>query len=130
MDLGPLEYVYSPSSDVAADVRWFETVLAAEVRFAIDDGGVRVAMLRLGTDGPPMLLTDHLPDARPVFLYRVAVLQAAVASLREHGFQAERTIELPMGPVTTFAAPGGLRLGLVQITRAFVVEGFVGRRDF
>src|SRR5215208_400972 len=108
MDLGPLEYVYSPSSDVAADVRWFETVLAAEVRFAIDDGGVRVAMLRLGTDGPPMLLTDHLPDARPVFLYRVAALEAAVASLREHGFQAGRTFELPMGPVTTFAAPGGL----------------------
>src|SRR5215212_5576765 len=130
MDLGRLEYVYSPSSDVAADVRWFESVLGAEVRFAIEDGGVRVAMLRLGTDGPPILLTDHLPDARPVFLYRVESLKAAAATLREHGFEAARTIELPMGPVTTFAAPGGLRLGIVEITRAFVVEGFVGRRDF
>ena len=130
MDLGPLEYVYSPSSDVAADVRWFETVLGAEVRFAIDDSGVRVAMLRLGVDSPPMLLTDHLPDARPVFIYRVDSLAEASATLRGRGFDPDTTIELPMGPAATFHAPGGLRLGIVELTRAFVVERMVGRRDF
>ena len=130
MDLGPLEYIYAPSSDVAADVGWFERVLGAKVAFAIDDGGVRVAMLRLGADSPPMLVTDHLPDARPVFLYRVASLEDAATALRERGWTSEATIELPMGPATTFQAPGGLRLAIVELTRAFVVESMAGRRDF
>jgi hypothetical protein len=128
--LGPLDYVYAPSTDVAADVAWFVACLGAELVFAIDDGGTRVASLRVGTDGPPILLTDHLPDDRPIFLYRVADLEATSGSMRGRGWLAERDIELPMGPAITFRAPGGLRLGIYEPTRAFVVDGFAGRRDF
>lgn len=128
--LGSLDYIYAPSTDVAADVRWFTDVLGADVIFAIDDGGTKVAGLRLGTDGPPMLVTDHLPDDRPVFLYRVDELDAAAASLEARGWTAERSIELPMGPAATFRAPGGVRLAIYEASRPFVVEGFAGRRDF
>jgi hypothetical protein len=128
--LGSLDYIYAPSRDVATDVGWFVGVLAAEVIFAIDDGGTKVASLRLGADGPPILLTDHLPDDRPVFLYRVADLGEAAMALASRGWSAERTVELPMGPAATFGAPGGLRLAIYEPSRPFVVDGFAGRRDF
>jgi len=129
-ELGPLDYIYAPSADVAADTRWFVDVLGAELGFAIDDGGTRVAMLRLEADGAAMLLTDHLPDDRPVFVYRVDDLAATSAALRSRGWTPERTIELPPGPCTTFRAPGGLRLAIYAPIRPFVVDSFQGRRDF
>jgi hypothetical protein len=128
--LGSLDFLYTPSADVAADVRWFTEVLGAELIFAIDSGGTRVAMLRLGTDAPPLLVTDHLLDARPIFVYRVASLGDASTRLGEHGWTPDRTIELPMGPATTFHAPGGLRLAIYEPSRPFVVDSMAGQRDF
>ena len=125
-----MDYVYAPSTDVAADARWFVDVLGAELVFAIDGSGTRVAMLRLATDGPALLLTDHLPDERPVFIYRVDDLAATSASLEARGWTPERTIELPPGPCTTFRAPGGLRLAVYERTRGAVVDSFAGQRDF
>ena len=130
LGFGALDFVYAPSSDVAADVRWFIEVLGAERVFAIDSEGTRVAMLRVGSDGPPILLTNHLPDARPVFVYRVTSLTAALQVLATRGWTADRTLELPMGPATTFHAPGGLRLAIYEATRPFVVDSMAGRRDF
>ena len=45
LGLGTLDYVYAPSSDVAADARWFSEILGAECVFVIDSDGTRVAML-------------------------------------------------------------------------------------
>jgi hypothetical protein len=128
--LGSLDYVYAPSTDVAADVRWFTEVLGAKLIFAIDSGGTRVAMLRLGTDGPPVLVTDHLDDKRTILVYRVADLSDASRTLAERGWSPDRTLELPMGPATTFHAPGGLRVAIYEPSRPFVVDSMAGRRDF
>jgi hypothetical protein len=130
LGLGSLDYIYAPSSDVATDARWFTDVLGAELGFAIDSGGTRVAMLRLGNGAPPLLLTDHLPDDRPVFLYRVADLEATSKRLADRGWTPERTVDLPPGPATTFRAPGGLRLAIYEASRPFVVDSMAGRRDF
>jgi hypothetical protein len=130
VDLGTLDYLYAPSSDVAADVRWFAETLGAEVRFAIESGGVRVALLRLGEGATPVVLTDHLPDERPILVYRVAGLEDATVDLRSRGWAPDVSIELPMGPATTFRAPGGLRLAIYEASRPFVVESMIGRRDF
>jgi hypothetical protein len=128
--LGSLDYLYAPSSDVAADARWFVDVLGAELVFAIDDDGTRVAMLRVGSDSPPLLVTDHLPDDRPILLYRVDDLADASEGLKARSWSPDRTIELPMGTATTFHAPGGVRLAIYEPSRPFVVDSMAGRRDF
>ncbi len=127
---GPLEYIYAPSADVVADTRAFVDGLGAELVFAIDSSGTRVAMLRVPGDAPAILVTDHLPDDRPVFLYRVDDLAVARRQLRDRGWVPDRTLELPMGPCATFHAPGGLRLGVFEMVRPFVLESMAGQRDF
>ena len=42
-----LDFIYMPSRDVAADVRYFTEVLGAEVTFAVEGMGTRVAMVEL-----------------------------------------------------------------------------------
>lgn len=128
--IGSLAFIYAPSADVAADVRWFTEVLGAELAFAIESDGIRVAMLRFGSEAPPLLLTDHLPDDRPILLYRVGDLEAGSKRLTDRGWTAERMIDLPPGPAATFRAPGGLRLAIYEPSRPFVVDSMVGRRDF
>ena len=95
--LGPLDYVYAPSTDVAADVRWLTEALGAEIAFAIDSDGTRVAMLRMGAGGPPVLVADHLHDQRPIFLYRVASLEAARRRLEQRGLGGGHAVDLPPG---------------------------------
>jgi hypothetical protein len=129
MTLGRLDYLYTPSDDVAADARYLVDVLGGELAFAIEDGGVRVAMITLG-DGPALLLTDHLQGDRPIHVYAVADLDAAAADLTARGWTRERAIELPPGSAVTFRTPGGLRMALLESSRPFVVDSFRGRRDF
>jgi hypothetical protein len=125
-----LDYVYAPSADVAADTRWLSETLGAEVVFAIDSDGVRVAMLRIGSGTPPLLVASHLHDQRPIFLYRVKNLEAASARLAEAGVAGGQAVELPPGPALVLEAPGGLRIAIYEASRPFVVESWVGQRDF
>jgi glyoxalase/bleomycin resistance protein/dioxygenase superfamily protein len=125
-----LDYLYTPSRDVAADTRWFTDVLGGTLEFAIESMGTRVALVRL-TDGPPaVVLTEHLEGDRPVLVYRVADLDAAVAELEARGWARGHGLEIPQGPVQSFTAPGGHRVALYQLTRPGVIETFAGRRDF
>ena len=125
-----LDYVYMPSRDVAADVGFFTEVLGGRLVFAIDGMGTRVAMIEL-TDGPPqLLLAGHLEGDRPVLVYSVADLDAAARDLESRGWTADHALEIPQGPVRSFAGPGGHRLAIYQLTRPGVVETFTGRRDF
>ena len=125
-----LDYVYMPSRDVAADLAWHVEVLGADVVFAIDGMGARVAMLRLSAEGPPILLADHVEGDAPFLVYRVPDLDAALKDLRKRGWRKGRRIELPMGTAFSFEAPGGQRVALFELSRPQVVEHFYGRRDF
>jgi hypothetical protein len=129
MSLGRLDYLYTPTNDVAADLRFLVDVLGGEQVFAIEDGGTRVAMVRLG-DGPAILLTDHLEGDRPIHVFAVDDLAKSTRDLEARGWSRERSVELPPGPAVTFRTPGGLRRALYQASRPFVVESFGGRRDF
>ena len=80
-----------PSRDVAADVESLSEGLGAEVVFAIEAFGARVAMLRLAEGPPELLLADHLEGERPVLVYRVDDLEAAVSELRSRGVDAGRS---------------------------------------
>jgi glyoxalase/bleomycin resistance protein/dioxygenase superfamily protein len=125
-----LDYVYMPSHDVAADVTFFTEVLGARLIFAIDGMGTRVAMVAL-TDSPPrLLLAGHLEGDVPVLLYRVADLDAATAELKSRGWTDGHSLEIPQGPVRSFVAPGGQRIGIYERSRPQVEASFEGRRDF
>jgi hypothetical protein len=125
-----LDYLYTPSRDVAADVGYFTEVLGARLVFAIEAMGTRVAMVEL-SDGPPrVVLNDHLDGDRPILVYRVASLREAAAELEGRGWEAGHSLEIPQGPVTTFTAPGGVRLAIYELARPGVIDGFAGRRDF
>lgn len=125
-----LDFVYVPSRDVAADVRHFTEVLGAELVFAIEAFGTRVAMV-LPAPGPPaVLLAGHLDDERSILVFRVADLDAAVAAVEARGYEAGERFGIPHGPGCMLDAPGGQRLAVYQLTRPEAPARLVGRRDF
>jgi hypothetical protein len=125
-----LDFLYVPSRDVAGDLTFFSDVLGGRVVFAIDSMGTRVAAVRLTDDPPLVLLTDHLEGDRPILVYRVPDLGAALGELEGRGWRREHTFEIPHGPICSFEGPGGHRVALYQLTRPEVAEHFEGRRDF
>lgn len=125
-----LDFLYTPSGDVAADMAWFVDVAGGRIVFAIEGMGARVAAVRL-TPGPPLLLlTDHVEGERPIMIYRVDDLDASLEELAARGWEREGTFEIPHGPCCSFASPGGHRVALYQLVRPEVAEHFEGRRDF
>ena len=125
-----LDFIYMPSRDVAADVRYFTDVLGATLTFAVEGMGTRVAMVEM-TDGPPrLLLAEHLEGDRPVMVFRVADLQEAMKTLEARGWKKGHSLEIPHGPVCAFESPGGHRLAIYQLARPEIGEHFEGRRDF
>ena len=125
-----LDFVYMPSRDVAADVRHFTEALGAELVFAIEAFGTRVAMIRLTAAPPALLLAGHLEDERSVLVFRVGDLEAAVAEARGRGYEAGERFGIPHGPACALDAPGGQRLALYELTRPEADERLGGRRDF
>jgi hypothetical protein len=125
-----LDFLYTPSADVAADVEHFIAVLGAELVFAIEAFGARVAMLRLSASEPALLFADHLGGERAVLVYRVADLEAAMSELEARGWERAPRFEIPHGPCCTFITPGGHRIGIYELARPEVATRFAGRRDF
>jgi hypothetical protein len=125
-----LDFLYVPSRDVAADLGYFTEVLGGQVVFAIQAMGTRVAAVRLTEQPPLVLLADHLEGERPILVYRVPDLGAAMADLEARGWQRQHTLEIPHGPCCSFQTPGGHRVALYQLTRPGGAAHFEGRRDF
>jgi hypothetical protein len=125
-----LDFLYTPSRDVVADLEVFEDVLGARVRFAIDGMGARVAAVELAEGAPLILLADHLEGERAIAVFRVEDLPATIDELRSRGWSPVRTFEIPHGPCCSFTTAGGHRIALCQLTRPEVAEHFEGRRDF
>jgi hypothetical protein len=125
-----LDFVYMPSRDAAADVRYFTETLGATLIFAVEGMGTRVAMVALTPDAPRILLAEHLEGDQPVLVYRVANLDEAMRDLTARGWKAGHTLEIPFGPVCAFAAPGGQRLAIYQRVRPDAESFFAERQDF
>ena len=115
---------------MAADVAYFTEVLAGRVVFAIESMGTRVAAIALTETPPLVLLADHVEGERPILVYRVADLDAAMTALKSRGWPRGATLEIPHGPCCSFRTPGGHRIALYQLTRPEVAGHFECRRDF
>jgi hypothetical protein len=125
-----LDFVYLPSRDVAADLQHFTGGLGAEVVFAIEAFGTRVAMVRLAPDPPPLLLAGHLEGDQPVLVYRVEDLDRAVAELRDRDIEIAVEFEIPHGRGAEITNPGPQRIALYERTRPEADKRLAGRRDF
>jgi hypothetical protein len=102
-----LDFLYTPSTDVPGDLRYFTQVLGGRAVFAIDAMGTKVAAVEL-TDGPPLvLLTDHVEGERPILVYSVDDLSAALDDLAARGWEREGTFEIPHGPLLIVPNAGG-----------------------
>ena len=125
-----LDFIYMPSRDAAADLRWFTDMLGARPVFAVEGMGTRVAMLELTDQPPRILLAEHLEGDRPVLVYRVTDLHAAITELESRGWERGSMLEIPHGPICSFTSPGGHRLAIYQLVRPEVGDHFAGQRDF
>ena len=59
-----LDFLYTPSRDVATDLVYFTEVLGGRVVFAVEAMGTRVAAVQFAMDPPLVLLADHLDGER------------------------------------------------------------------
>jgi hypothetical protein len=125
-----LDFIYSPSTDVAAEMAHYVDQLGAELVFAIERFGTRVAMLRLTSEGPSLLLAEHLHGEQPILIYRVADLDAAEAELGGRGVACSPHFGFPDGEGIELDVPGPQRIAVYQRTRPERAASIVGRRDF
>jgi hypothetical protein len=125
-----LDFVYLPSRDVAAELAHFTEGLGAELVFAIEAFGTRVAMVRASPSPPALLLAGHLDGDQPVLVHRVANLERAIADLEGRGVRLGARFEIPHGPGVEVLSPGPQRLALYELTRPDAPERLAGRRDF
>jgi catechol 2,3-dioxygenase-like lactoylglutathione lyase family enzyme len=124
------DFLYMPSSDVPRDLGYYRDVLGAEVVFAIEAFGTRVAQVRLSDRGPSLVLAGHLEGEAPVLLHRVDDLNASVADFEDRGAVIDARFEFPHGPAAELHTPGGQRLAFYELTRPGADERLAGRMDF
>jgi len=125
-----LDFIYLPSRDVAADLKHFTRGLGAEVVFAIEAFGTRVAMVRLAPEAPPLLFAGHLSGDQPILVYRVEDLDRATAELRDRDVEIGVDFEIPHGRGVEVINPGPQRVAIYERTRPRADERLAGRRDF
>jgi hypothetical protein len=125
-----LDFVYMPSRDVAEDVAHFTERLGAELVFAIERFGTRVAMVRITPDPPALLFAGHLEGDRAVLVHRVADLEDALAELERRGVELGDRFEIPVGTGAELVSPGPHRIAIYERTRPQMIERLTGRRDF
>lgn len=125
-----LEFIYCPSSDVAAELEHYVDGLGGEAVYAIEAFGTRVAMLRLTVDGPKLLLAQHLHGEQPVLIYRVPDLGAAETELARRGVGHSPRFGFPDGDATELDLPGPQRIAVYERTRPERAAELEGRRDF
>ena len=128
MKLESLDFIYMPSRDAAADVDWFEQTLDAEVVFAIERFGTRVAMVRPAA-GPAILLAEHL-EGQPILVFRVESLDETRQELEAAGASVSEEFGIPPGRICEVEAPRGQRLAIYEETRPERIGGMSGRRDW
>ena len=129
-EIESFDFLYMPSTDVARDLGYYRDVLGAEIVFAIEAFGTRVAQVKLTDGGPRLLLAGHMEGEAPVVLHRVDDLDAAVEELVERGAEVGAEFGFPHGEAVQLRTPGGQRLAFYELTRPEADERLGGRIDF
>jgi catechol 2,3-dioxygenase-like lactoylglutathione lyase family enzyme len=128
LGLRSLDYLYVPTDDVDAAAAWYVEVLGAELVWKVRAMGTVVAFVKVGDDGPQVLLSGHLTGERPVLVYRVDDYAATVSELRARGADFHE-LEIPHGPVAVVVGPEEQRIGVYELVRPEADSHFAGRID-
>jgi len=124
-----LDFLYVPSRPPGPVVAYYTDVLGGTLMFHIKEMGTEVAAVKLSDVGPLVLLAEHLEGNLPILIYRVENLQKAMGEMERRKWKRGEVFEIPQGPCCTFTAEGGQRLAIYELTRAGVIEHFMGRFD-
>ena len=125
-----LDFIYQPSRDVAGDLSYYLNTLHAELIFAVERFGTRVAMLRLAPNSPRLLLAEHLTGEQSILIFRVPDLALAERGILDSGGQLGQRFEMPFGIGTQLVLDGPQRLAIYQETHRDRGDSLTGRRDF
>ena len=124
-----LDFLYVPSRPPGPVVAYYTDVLGGTLMFRIKEMGTEVTAVKLSDVGPLVLLAEHLEGSLPILIYRVENLQRAMGEMERRKWKRGEVFEIPQGPCCTFTAEGGQRLAIYELTRAGVIEHFMGRFD-
>jgi hypothetical protein len=125
-----LDYLYVPTRDTEASVRYYTDQLRGELVWKIHAFNAWVAAVRLSPTGPLVLLADHLHGDTPILIYRVEQLETSVAAFHVRGWIPESgPFGIPNGPCYTFRDPTGVRLAIYENQRPELNREFAGRID-
>jgi len=120
--LGKLAYLYVGTAAFERDVAYYRDVLGAEVVWAFNAYGAKVAALRV-CDGPLLLLADHRPAPSCMPVLAVENLEVTVGELKQRGWKSEgESFGIPNGPCYRFTDPSGNPLALFQDLRPDAME--------
>ena len=125
-----LDFIYQPSRNVSADLEHFRSAFGAEIVFAVERFGTRVAMVRLTPESPGLLLAEHLAGDQAILIFRVVNLEAALAEITSSGGKIGSRFEMPYGVGAQLITPGPQRLAVYEATHAERGRSLAGRRDF
>jgi hypothetical protein len=125
-----LDFIYQPSRDVAADVAYYESALGAEVVFTVERFATRVALVRIASGEPGLLLAQHLDGDQAILIFRVPDLGIAEHQLASQGCLLGERFEMPYGIGRQLQLPGPQRLAIYQLTEPERGRSVEGRRDF
>ncbi len=117
-----LEYLYVGTKNFESDVLYYRNTLKAELVWAFEKFGAKVAAFRLAY-GPLILLADHkkAPSIEPIF--SVENLELSIKELKERGVkELEGPLQTPNGPAYSFRDPSGNQFSLLQNERPEAME--------
>ena len=117
-----------PAADVDGEARRHIDALGAELGWKVRAMGTTVACLRVGEQGPAILLSGHLRGTGAILVYRVQDYAATLRELRQRNV-AVHELEIPPGPCATFTMEAGQRFAVYQLVRPEAAQLFDGRID-
>jgi hypothetical protein len=123
-----LDFIYFPSRDVAGEMEVFTDGLGAELVFAIEAFGTRVAMVRLSPDPPACCsrVTSRATGPSSSTALRTSIRPSPSWKAAPWGC---RSLEIPHGPGAELTLPGPQRVALSQLTRPQATHRLEGRSD-
>ncbi|MEY2434590.1 MAG: hypothetical protein QOC92_4315 [Acidimicrobiaceae bacterium] len=117
--LGRLVYLYMGSSDIRADLAWYDEVMGGDLMWHFEAFGADVAAVRVGPEGSPLVvLADHRPVPSCLPIWAVRSLSVTSEWLKATGWLESATrVGVPDGPCLVLHDRSGNELALLQQDR-------------